>query len=548
MVDSLNSRSGWVIAAIALAAVVAFLPALRNDFVHDDRLQVQELAAPSSAADWLKSPAQPWWPATHEKNIWRPLTRISILVQKSIHNNTGWPFYAVNIALHALASILLFLVARRVNMSILAAAFAALAFAVHPIHAEAVHQIVGRAEILSAIFVMLGLLVVPSSGGILNAGLRTLLASLCFALALASKESAIVYPFLLALIILNRDGWPALKRIQFWVIMACMGFVLFVFLLGKAAATGGLIESASSVPPHENLLAHMGFLQRLPASLGILFYAAMQLVLPMGLSPDYSAISLPVDTGWRWPLAWLGALVVIALSFYMIRNARRGRRGWMLAAAALAAWLPLSNLLFPIGVMTAERLWYLPSAPACLGIGAILSSLWSMQPSEFARTRSFRILPAALLISWLLTSLVYSRAWQTQAGYAEWTIRRFPESWRGRINMAGEDYRSKQFLDGVEQARIAVKVMPKIAIGWDWLGLNAAFAGPKHWAESESALRKALELDSRLAEAHRHLATLYEMQGRRADAIREYEAYLASGKAVHPDTVKQRMERLKSNQ
>ncbi len=317
------------------------------------------------------------------------------------------------------------------------------------------------------------------------------------------------------------------------MLLAALGAVLLVFLWGKAAVTGGLIEPASTVPPHENPLARMNFLQRLPAGLGILFDAAVQLVVPLGLSPDYSAVSLPVEDGWRWPLAWLGAMACLALR---LRCAMGGGGGWMIAAAAVGCWLPLSNIFSPIGVVTAERLWYLPSAAACLGAGALLAAAWEAQPSAFAQRRTLRELPVVLLLAWLMTSLFYARAWRTQAGYAEWTVRRFPGSWRGHINLADADYHARQFTDGVIEGRRAVEIMPGIALGWDWRGLNAAFAGPQYWAEAEGALRRAPQLDARSSRRMKP-ALLYEMQGRRADAIREYEAYLAAGQADDGATI-----------
>ncbi|MCE5230866.1 tetratricopeptide repeat protein [bacterium] len=551
--DDSNKFRRLCAAAIGLAAVLAFLPALRNGFVHDDRIQVQELAVPRSFAEWVASPAQPWWPPSHHKNLWRPVTRVTILIQKSIHDNTGWPFYAVNILLHAAASVLLWLLALRLGFSPMAAFLAGLMFAIHPIHAEAVHQIVGRAEILSAIFILAGLLLSfkqSPAGAPAPHWTIAIVQMTCFALALGSKESAVIYPFLLACVMIAQDGFAVLRRPAFWLRMVLLGVVLALFLACKAAITGGLIEPAASVPYHENPLAHMPFFSRLPAGLGILLYAVFQLVLPLGLSPDFSAISLPIETGWRWPLAWLGALFALALIAWAIRNARRGRRAWLIPAAALGAWLPLSNIVFPIGVVTAERLWYLPSTAACLGMGMLLSKLWSLKP-ELSRIRSARILSVALLGSWFLTSLVYARAWRDQAGYAEWTIRRFPESWRGHVGLAREDFvsfgaaRISRFNEGMAEARRAIEIMPQLAAGWYWLGANATFAGADYWKEAESSLMRALALDPNFAEAHQQLATLYEMQGRKAEAIHELETYLASGQAMRVDVIRKRIERLK---
>ncbi|MEN6624934.1 MAG: glycosyltransferase family 39 protein [Candidatus Sumerlaeia bacterium] len=529
-------RPRFFAATIFFAAVIAFWPALRNDFVHDDRIQVQEITLPATPAQWLAAPAQPWWPPSHHKNLWRPFTRVTILLQKAVHDNVGWPYFAVNILLHAAASILLWRLARRVGMSDAAAFLAGVVFAIHPIHAEAVHQIVGRAEILGCVWILVGLLAYDAAKA---PAPQLAIQSICFALALASKESAVVYPFLLALLMIGQSGFACLRKPRFWIAMGLLGCVLALFLAGKAAVTGGLIEPASSVPVHENPLARMDFMARLPAGLGIFLYATSQLIIPIGLCPDYSAVSLPVDAGWRWPFAWAGTVFVLALAAWVIRNARAGKRGWLVPAAALGAWLPLSNILFPIGVVTAERLWYLPSAAACLGLGWLLAQIWSVK-----QIRSARLLPAALLASWFFTSLIYARAWRTQAEYAFWTIRRFPESWRGHVNMSREFYRVQHFEDGYTEAKKSVELMPGNAVGWSWLGVNAAFMGQPYWAQSEAALRRALELDPDFAEPHQQLATLYQIQGRRADAIRELEIYLKSGQAIDPNSIRGRIEKL----
>lgn len=66
-------------------------------------------------------------------------------------------YHATNVALHALATGLVLYVARTVACR-RAALLSASLFAVHPVHADAVASVVGRADILSCVFFMLSFL------------------------------------------------------------------------------------------------------------------------------------------------------------------------------------------------------------------------------------------------------------------------------------------------------------------------------------------------------------------------------------------------------
>jgi len=80
-----------------------------------------------------------------------------------------FPFWNVaqhvgDIFLHAIVSVLVYYVGARVcSFSVARAALAAILFAIHPVHVEAVANITGRAEALSALFSLLAILVYHSS-------------------------------------------------------------------------------------------------------------------------------------------------------------------------------------------------------------------------------------------------------------------------------------------------------------------------------------------------------------------------------------------------
>ena len=64
----------------------------------------------------------------------------------------------VNLLLHIIASVLLLKLARRLHLRRLTAFAAALLYAVHPLHTEAVIPGTGRGELLTTIFIISGLI------------------------------------------------------------------------------------------------------------------------------------------------------------------------------------------------------------------------------------------------------------------------------------------------------------------------------------------------------------------------------------------------------
>ena len=114
--------------------------------------------------------------------------------------------HLTNVALHAAAAALLFLVLRDMTGKMWRSAFVAAVFAIHPLRAESVAWIAERKDVLSGVFFMLTLWVYaqyvrrPSRG-------RYVGMTLLYGLGLLSKNTLVTLPFVLLLL----DWWP-LKR------------------------------------------------------------------------------------------------------------------------------------------------------------------------------------------------------------------------------------------------------------------------------------------------------------------------------------------------
>src|SRR5207237_3530695 len=95
--------------------------------------------------------AAPYWPPNLGGHMYTPLL-IAVFPLYWLLRSTAW-FHAVNLAWHAAASLAVAALARRWT-DWTGALVAGLLFAVHPVHAEAVANVVGRAELMAALFTL----------------------------------------------------------------------------------------------------------------------------------------------------------------------------------------------------------------------------------------------------------------------------------------------------------------------------------------------------------------------------------------------------------
>src|SRR2546429_5822016 len=329
-------NGGWVPLVFA-TAVAAYLPTLTYGFVEDDRAVVAANPRAHSVPQALGAFDQPYW----GDEFYRPLTVLTCAVDWTVRGaRAGWrPF--MNGVGHGVASVLVALLLAQA-LSPAAAAAGGLVFALHPVHAEAVAGLVGRAELLAAV----GML-----GAVLCARRRRWTAAVaCAAAAMLSKEHGVISGVLIVLDRwLQRPEQPPYPR-RFYV---ALGIVTAVFLaawyvIGRRA-TG-------DVAP---VFLDAGTAQRLAIAFPAVLRAAGLLAWPATLSADYSPQVIPPYSGFS--LAALGGALIVAGTLGGGWWGRRRAPELTFAAwASAAAYLPTSNLLFPSGVVLAERALYVP--------------------------------------------------------------------------------------------------------------------------------------------------------------------------------------------
>src|SRR5579862_6787388 len=167
---------------VAACAVLVYLPALRNGFIWDDPLVLQQLRAIHAWSDLITMPPQ------IPRFYYRPVIFVTYLIDRAIGGETPLWFHASVIASHALNSLLVFVLARHLfgKHSGIPLASAVL-FAVAPIHVESVAWMAGRSDVVACTFLLLTVLLSLHR----DAAWTAWLAALAFFLALLSKETAV---------------------------------------------------------------------------------------------------------------------------------------------------------------------------------------------------------------------------------------------------------------------------------------------------------------------------------------------------------------------
>ena len=143
----------WAVMTCIALAIAAYMGSLGHGFAYDDVPLIEVNRRVHSLANWATILRSSWW----SDSLYRPFSALTLAADWTIGGGDPRWFHVVNVLLHAGATALVYVLARTLVPPFAALAAGAL-FAVHPVHVEAVANIVGRAEVLAALFALAAVL------------------------------------------------------------------------------------------------------------------------------------------------------------------------------------------------------------------------------------------------------------------------------------------------------------------------------------------------------------------------------------------------------
>lgn len=410
-------------------------------------------------------------------NVFRPVTFATLALNWALGGERPFGYHLLNLLLHAAATLLLYLLLLEIfgpSPPWKETAFAAaLLFAVHPIHTEAVASIVGRAEVLAAGFLF--------AGWILHLRDRQVPALICFSLALLSKESAVVFlPLVLAGDYARGEWKPPLR----YAPMAGATAAYLGLLWKMQGGRFGQVKIAKLDNPLASLPTHWRILNALRVAWQ---YAALH-VYPAKLSCDYSFNQIPIYLDWRHTLpAALAAVAAIAAWIWAIAK----RRGALVVAGGiyLGGFAVSANILMPTGTIMGERLAYLPSAGFCL----LAALAWSWLKGR-QRTAAVAV-AAVVLMAFAMRTVARNQDWKDNLALFESGVRAAPNSAKLRADL-GYEYLLEGRLDlAGPHLEAALKIDPNYPDALGAYGLLQGWLG--NYQAAGGMLERALSMSGR---------------------------------------------------
>jgi tetratricopeptide (TPR) repeat protein len=384
-------------------------------------------------------------------------------------------YHITNILCHACNTLLVFLIAYRLTksrkqsplewgqggvslnggqgegLSTAYACLAALFFAVHPVHVEAVTWLSGRRDVLSSAFALLSFYCflqflsrlqkvgnkkqeinapsiadcrLPTANCQLPTALFYILSLVLFALGLLTKSSVVVLPVLLILydvcfllppfrLSSGQALYKKWRRILYYIPF-CLVDLIFIIIFVSLSRASGVAKAA-----YHGGNAYTTFLTMLRV---FAEYISM-LFVPRNLSLTYGIRFVSSI----WDLSFLAAIGVLTIVFVLTLLAwKKAKLMFFGVCWFFIGLIPVSNII-PIGIVKADRYLYLPSVGFCLVLAWLIVRGWTaltrkMSPKFILPGSAKFILQKSLpIIYWLIVAImVFSYAQQTIRRNRDW--------------------------------------------------------------------------------------------------------------------------------
>lgn len=365
-------EAGLLLALLGLAGLtgLAFANAAPNVFVFDDLHYLPIPRRPGESWTELGMrllSGDPWPGRRLGSQAYRPLTFLTLAIDGALHGNRPAGFHQTSILLHLGVTAALFLLLFELlrgekagRSGLVAATVAAAVFAVHPVHVESVACAFNRGDLLVSLFLLAAVPLVrresPARRGLIWLGV----AILTF-LALLSKESAAMMPFLLLALHLPFRTGPAVvppgrESLPFLVLLLPLGVFLGMRHVAMEETTWG---SEAWVGAAEGVAMSVTAVRDM---LGLFLWPH-----PLrAVRSDYVATALPLGL---LVLAGLGAAIALAWRRYPGIAA-----GLLFFLLALLPTLPFVTRMANAQIF-AERYLYLPSIGLVIALGFALREI-----------------------------------------------------------------------------------------------------------------------------------------------------------------------------
>lgn len=508
--------SSWILGysplfLLSLLCLLLYLPALQHDFVADDRVLIVENPYIKSWKYWPQILSKDLWNISDPTNYWRPVLSTSFALDYSLWGLNPLGFHLINILFHALNTVLLYLIAKRL-LNATGAVFASLLFALHPIQAQAVNLTSSRGDLLAAFFTLLSIQAFLSR--------KLIPFAITLMLALLSKETSMVLPlaFLSAWFIIQRDRKDLRLILAFAILVI---YLLVRISLGFSFSLIPLVFSYHASTANRLLLVFK--------VLALYFRALFNL---FEMPHPFWTVEIPASL--NDPYVISGILISGLLIAAIWRNLRKNP---ILAFGLMwfvIYFLPISNLK-QLNQPMAEHWLYIPMIGLSLAFGTAMDAL-SLFRFSGARMVRLGVVTSVIVFLFFAGLVVREKTKIYQDGESFWlaAIRANPQVAR-LYSILGSTYLVKQDIPRAKEFYIKTLTLdPNDFTANYMLGFLVHQAGQP--SEAKRYLERVTQINPVLIWDFLTVAHAWEMLGDKQKALSYYRKALE----LSPDSAQTR--------
>lgn len=507
-------------ACVAVLTFVVFLPTLTNGFVTwDDDLNFLENPA-YRGLGWAQLR---WMWTTFHLGHYVPLSWMTLGFDYEVWGMNPAGYHLTNLVLHTASAVVIYFVARRLIVLAqptaaatrprsvsLAAAVAALFYAIHPLRVESVAWVTERRDVLSGLFYALTVLAYLRA---CDAGPRARrwywLAVGAFVCALLSKATAVTLPATLAILNvypLRRVGgaagwWTSASRRVYAELLPFALLALGTIPLALVALSPG---------------AQLSIGAKVAVSAYSLAFYLWKTILPLSLSPFY-AMPLRVDPAAA--VFIVSYVVTITLAVVAVVARRRWPGGAVALLLFFVITLPLLGIVQNGPQIAADRYTY-QAGPA---LAVLVGGAWLWLEERFsaagARTGALIVFLTFGALTWRQT-----KVWHDSDTFWSYVRQTSGESAIAETALGNLVLNEDRPADALPHFARAVQLDSSYVAGRDGYGIALTRVGRVE--EGIAQFRIALATKPFQYKTHNNLGAALSSQGRSAEAIDEFREAL----------------------
>ena len=437
---------------------------------------------------------------------YQPLTMLSYMVDYALWGMKPFAFHFINLVLHLLSTLLVFLIIEKISQRVLVAFITAILFGIHPMHVESVAWIAERKDVLYGLTFLWSLyLYLLHLKTERNFSKYYLFSLFLFAISVLCKAQAVILPvvFFLFDYLLKRKAGVKLffEKIPFLILAIAFGMIAIT--VQKKA---GAMQDFNYFP----------FLDRILFICYAMVNYLWRIIIPFNLSCFYPYPETGDKINSNW--VYVSPFILIFVAFLIYRILKSSRREvtfgicfFLITIVLVLQFIPLADALY------ADRYTYIPSI-GLFFIGGIYYDKYISEKANLKKT--LQVAMGSYLLFLSVTTFNRTMVWKDSITLYSDAIEKFPNvpilyNNRGAALSDKKDYES-----ALNDFTSVVNIKPRFPNGFK----NRALTYQK-LNDNQHALEdwnNALKYNSNDFNLYTSRADLLKSMGNYTEAIKDY--------------------------